>query len=59
MEYWTNIKIQQGQLVDALYFDFKKAFNKVLHNVRVMLIRRARSESYAWSMQPCQLRLGQ
>jgi len=30
MEYWTN-KIQQGQLVDVLYFDFKKAFDKVPH----------------------------
>jgi len=26
MEYWTN-KIQQGQPVDVLYFDFKKAFD--------------------------------
>jgi len=28
MEYWTN-KIQQGKLVDVLYFDSKKAFDKV------------------------------
>jgi len=27
MEYWTN-KIHQGQPVDVLYFDFKKAFDK-------------------------------
>ena len=56
---WSNIKIQQDQWVDALYFDFKKACNKVPHNIRVMLICRVRSESYARSMQPCQLRLGQ
>jgi len=31
MEYWTN-KIQQGQPVDVLYFDFKKAFDKVPHD---------------------------
>jgi len=30
VEYWTN-KIQQGQPVDVLYFDFKKAFDKVPH----------------------------
>jgi len=30
MKYWTN-KIQQGQPVDILYFDFKKAFDKVSH----------------------------
>jgi len=30
MEYCTN-KIQQGQPVDVLYFDFKKSFDKVPH----------------------------
>ena len=30
MEYWTN-EIQQGHPVDVLYFDFKKAFDKVPH----------------------------